>query len=307
MPLALSTSWNAFRHRSGTNIAKEINQLGFRHIELSFNLTPHILKGLAQGSRKLGLRINSLHNYCPIPSGFSRKEALPDCYSLASLDKEERSIAVKYTKLSIDTAARLNSSAVVLHCGRVQIEDRTKALIRLYREGCLKTKDFTSLKSEYIKERELKGRPYFFSALKSIDELGCYADKKKIKLGIETRFYYREIPCFDEISEILNRFRGSNIGYWHDTGHAQLLEDLSFSRHKDFLDSYSGRMIGIHLHDIKNCQDHLCPGQGKINFSFLRRYLRKETLKVIEAHYPASPENLSKAKEYLENELKGLL
>ncbi len=307
MPLVLSTSWNAFRHRSGILIAREIDQLGFKYLELSFNLTPNLLKGLAGESRSLGLRINSLHNYCPIPKGLSRKKALPDCYSLSSLDEKERSSAVKYSKLSIDTAVKLNASTVVLHCGRVNIEDRTRALIGLYREGRLKTDAFVSLKNEYIKERASKARGYFLNALRSIDELSRYADKKRIRLGIETRFYYREIPSFEEIGTVLDEFKGATVGYWHDTGHAQLLEDLGFAGHKDFLDRYSDRMIGIHLHDIKDCQDHLCPGYGKINFAFIKRYLRKDMLKVIEAHYPASAADLKKAKVYLENEFEGLL
>lgn len=307
MPLALSTSWNAFRHRNGILIAREIEQLGFKHLELGFNLTPNLLKGLTEEARRVDLHINSLHNYCPIPTGLSRKKALPDCYSLSSLDERERSSAVKYSKLSIDTAVKVNASTVVLHCGRVSIEDRTKALIGLYRDRRLKTGAFVSLRDGYIKERMLKARGYFLNALRSIDELSRYADRKRIRLGIETRFYYREIPSFEEIGVVLDKFKGSTVGYWHDTGHAQLLEDLGFAGHKDFLDRYSDRMIGIHLHDIKDCQDHLCPGQGKINFAFIKHYLRKDILKVVEAHYPATAAELKKAKVYLENEFEGLL
>ncbi len=299
MSLAISTSWNAHRFNDGAGLLFEISQLGFKSVELSFNLKSSMVDSLAKESNRLGISIQSLHNYCPIPDGLTPKQAMPDCYSLASLDNQERSLAVKYTKSTIDTAARLGAKAVVLHCGRVQIPDLTRQLIYLYNQGFKDQAYFIKLKEEMIHQRNSHAPAFFEQALNSLDELNSYAKIKGVFLGVETRFYHCEIPDIFEIGVILKKFCNSQIYYWHDTGHAQLMENLGFAKHKDFLDLYENSLIGAHLHDILGCQDHLAPLAGKFDFRLLKPYLKKDTLKVIEAHYPATAKELIKSRDFI--------
>jgi len=299
MTLAISTSWNAYRFDDGEKLLFEISQLGFKAIELSFNLDRRILEEIADSARRLKIDIVSLHNYCPIPEGLNRKEALPDFYSLASLNKEERFLAVKYAKGSIDTAGRLGAKTVVLHCGRVEIPDYTRQLINLYNQGKKNSAEFLELKEKMSCERALDAARFLAQALVSVDELNAYAKLKGVLLGIETRFYHREIPNIDEIGIILDKFKNSQVFYWHDTGHAQLMENLGFLKHGDFLERYGGRLIGVHLHDILGCQDHLAPLEGKIDFAILKPYLNQGTLKVIEAHHPATAETVIKSRNFI--------
>jgi len=299
MTLAISTSWNAFRFSEGEKLLFEISRLGFNAVELSFNLNSEMVDGIAALARRLKISIESVHNYCPIPDGLSRQEALPDYYSLASLNEEERTLAVKYAKRSIDTAARLGAKAVVLHCGRVEVADYTRELINLYNQGKNNSGEFHELKNKMVRERSLESGKFLTQALLSIEELNAYAQIKGQLLGIETRFYYREIPNIDEIGLILDKFSNSRVFYWHDTGHAQLMENLGLASHLDFLERYGRRMIGIHLHDILGCQDHLAPLQGKIDFSIFKPYLKESTLKVIEAHQPATAEELIKSRNFI--------
>ncbi|MBI5145088.1 MAG: sugar phosphate isomerase/epimerase [Candidatus Omnitrophica bacterium] len=300
MALGLSTSWNAFRYEEAGPLLFEIKNLGFSAVELSFNLTPAMVKEMENLCAEDQIKVLSLHNYCPIPEGLKREDALPDCYSLASANEAERALAIKHTQKTIDTARILGAEAVVLHCGRIEIPERTKNLIRLYANGKRDSEEFRGLRDKMIKERQGLSRPSFEKALKSLDILNAYASRCGISLGVETRFYFREIPSLEETGLILDKFKGGSIFYWHDTGHAQMMEDLGFTRHQDYLQLYGQNLLGVHLHNIVKGSDHQPPHKGEIDFKLLKPYLKEDTLKIIEAHQPSSAEDLKESKRFLE-------
>ncbi len=236
-------------------------------MELSVNLTEAMVSDIAMLAEDKQIEIISLHNFCPIPNGIERKLALPDYYSLASPNDEERNLALKFTKQTIDTARKLNAKAVVLHAGRIEIPDKTRDLMALFSAGEVSVKKFHNLKESIKRERAKNVKPYFESVISSLSELCHHAAEKGIKIGMENRYYFREIPSFEEIEIILDKFRKENLFYWHDVGHAQVWENLGFQLAESFLKKYSGRLLGVHLHDVYKTDDHRAPLQGDVDFS----------------------------------------
>lgn len=296
---ALSTSWNASRHKDARAIIDEIKACGFDSVELNFTLTREIVDDISSMVKKGQIRVRSLHNYCPIPDGVKPNQASPDYYSLASLDEDERKKAVFFTKKTIEEAQELGAEAIVLHCGRVRLKDPTRKLMSLFEVGERGSEEFIDIKESMSSQRRLSSRPHLEKALKSLDELSDFAQKRDVILGIENRIYFMEIPSLEEIALILKKFKGSTTYYWHDVGHAQVFEELGFANHEDFLQNYGSQMAGIHFHDIRGVEDHLAPGRGNFDFSVLKPYIKGSVIKIIEAHRTETIEDVKYAREYL--------
>jgi sugar phosphate isomerase/epimerase len=285
----------------------EIRRAGFEDVELSFNLTADMVAQVAAESQRGRVRVRSLHNYCPVPDGIARHQALPDCLSIASLDEREREQAVYFARRTIDTARALNARAVVLHCGRVDGPDPTHQMCRLLEQDAGGSAEYVGLRDEAVRERGRRAPEHLSACLKSLEALEQHARAAGVYLGVETRYYFFEIPSLEETRMILDRFRGSHLGYWHDTGHAQVKEYLGFSRHTEYLEVCGRELLGVHLHDVLGHHDHRAPQTGKFDFVGLRSYLTRDTLKVIEVHYPATADEIQRGRAYLEKVFEGLL
>lgn len=295
---SLSASWNAHKHDNGFDIVKEIKALGFDTIELSFALTEEIVNDILRLKEKGEIKVSSLHNMCPIPPEIPRKNASPDYYSLSSLDEKERDLAVKAAKNTVDYAKKFGAKAVVFHIGRVEIEGRTRELASLINDK----EKFKSVKNEMIYERQAKKGSHIKRAIESLKEIVPYAKRRGVAPAVENRYYYREIPLIEEFEEIFGYFEEGDLFYWHDVGHAEVFERLGLAKHKDFMDKFSRRLLGIHLHDIiGSIEDHKAPGTGTFDFNILKPYITKDAIKVIEPHKPATGEEILHSIEYLTN------
>ena len=298
--LSLSTSWNASNHDNGRDLIEEIKAIGFDTVELSFALTKPIVEDILALKNKGAIKVSSLHNMCPLPAEIGSKKASPDYYSLSSCDEEERKRAVTVAKTTIDYAAEFGARAVVLHAGRVDVKDRTRELAALVSEN----KDFMRTKEQMITERQKKAAPYLESVIKSLEEIVSYGRKMKVSIGVENRYYYREIPILTEFETIFKHFNPGEIFYWHDVGHAEVFDRLGVCRHKALLDNFGDRLLGIHLHDIIGAvNDHRAPGHGTFNFAIVKPYIKPETIKVLEVHQPITTDDVRYGVLYLQKVL----
>ena len=54
------------------------------------------------------------------------------------------------------------------------------------------------------------------------------AEAQGIKLGIENRQALEELPFESDFQFLFRELASPNLVYWHDTGHAQIKENLGF-------------------------------------------------------------------------------
>jgi sugar phosphate isomerase/epimerase len=237
-----------------------------------------------------GLKVVSVHNFFPKPPVQPDSKASGDFFLLSSLEVEERQRAVQWTTKTIETAAEVGAKAVVLHCGRVEMERELDVLYPFFLSNRIDSEEAQAFIARKLKERDRLKPQYLESLLLSLDQLSRVAEKHKIFLALENRFHYDELPTLADFEVIFRRLEGTPLGYWHDTGHAQVHETLSLIPPGSLLKNYADRLIGIHLHDTVGLEDHLAPGTGEIDFAHLKSYLKSDTLTVLELK-PQTPES----------------
>ena len=155
----------------------------------------------------------------------------------------------------------------------------------------------------FIKEQKLirqaSKKKNLDAVLLSLERLNREAEKKRILLGIENRYHFHEIPDLEEIGIILRKFKGGNIRYWHDVGHAKTQENMGLTSQKDLLEAFSQDMIGIHLHDARGLEDHLAPGQGEMDFSEIKSFIKPSIIKILEVHPKVKRKELLKGIRFI--------
>ena len=82
-----------------------------------------------------GLKVVSIHNYFPIPPKIPHSKGGGDLFLLSHPDKEERLEAIKWSTKTIEHANDLETMAVVLHCGRVEIAHEMDKLRGYFNTG----------------------------------------------------------------------------------------------------------------------------------------------------------------------------
>ena len=282
---------------------RSISELGLEGVELEYRIRRGIFEQMRPYIGKI-LKVLSIHNYFPLPEEIPPPRASGDLFLLSSPDGDERSQAVKYSTKTIEYAHDLGAGAVVFHLGKVDMPNPAEDFIRLYRNEMLGEKQGL----EFIEEqRTIRGRwkkGNIDAVLLSLDALTREVEKRGVMLGIENRFHFHEIPDFEEIGLILGKFKGSNIGYWHDVGHAKVQENLGLTTQRMLLEAYSAQMIGMHFHDVKGLDDHLAPGQGKVEFDEVRPFVKPSTINILEVHARVPREEVRKGIRLLKNTLQ---
>jgi sugar phosphate isomerase/epimerase len=278
---SFSTCWNSHRHTDGRAMLREIHSLGFDRAELSHGIRLGLLPGIFDAVDAGEIKISSLHNFCPLPMGVNH--AAPNLYKFSSANPRERENAWRHTLKTIETAARVQARVVVLHLGEIEMKEYTDKLVAMAQEGQKGTPKYEKLCAELLEKREEKKIEAVDLAGEMLGRLAAEAEKRGLKLGVENRAALEEIPLEDDFGFLMREFNRPGVGYWHDTGHAQIKENLGFISHAMHLESLAGRLIGFHVHDVEfPGRDHRAPGRGMIDFAALKPLVKPEHIKVFE-------------------------
>ena len=298
--LGISTVWKSGGLKDGQKLMECFAGLGFKDIELEYRISGDTFKQIRQFlKRAKDLKIVSIHNFFPVPDILETGDA--DAFHFSSEDREERSLAVAYATKTIQIASELGARAVVLHLGMIQMDTVREELFSLYDAGKIGSDEHKRKLEEFRVLRDRKKGKTLDMMLLSMDEIQKEAEKYDVDVGIENRYYYRECPNFDEMGVIFEKFGGGRIGYWHDVGHAKVQENLGIVGTKELLDAYGKLLVGVHLHDVKGYSDHHVPGIGGVDFDLLKKYLKKDTIKILEIHPRETEKDLMDGVDFLKN------
>ena len=260
---------------------REIKDLGFDHVELGHGIRISLMPGIQKMFEKCEVKFTSLHNFCPLP--VEVMHASPDCYQFSSFYARERERAVKQTFQTIDFAERLGAPFIVLHCGEVKMNPITDELIGLAKSGKHLSRQYVRKKVKAVQKREERAPDHLIRVKDCLRRIAEYAATKNVRLGVEGRRGYEEIPSERELPVILDEINSPQWGYWHDMGHIQIKENLGFLDHEEWLRAISPRTFGCHMQDvIWPGQDHQPPFAGHVDLPKLVPILPPDCLFVWE-------------------------
>ena len=295
---SFSTCWNSHRHTDGRALLREIRDLGFGHAELSHGTRVSLLPGILDAVDAGEIKISSLHNFCPLPMGVNH--AAPNLYQFSDERPRQRELAERYSLKTLEFAARVKAPLVVLHVGSIEMKNYTDKLLKMAARGEKETSKYRKLCAELEEKREAKKGKFFECTIECLKRILPAAESRGIQLGVENRQGLEELPIDSDYPFLFREIPSPNLVYWHDTGHAQIKENLGFIHHAMHLESLRGRLAGFHIHDVQfPGRDHCPPGSGTIDFAALKPFVKPEHIKVFEFSPALSPEEAQRGVAHL--------
>ncbi|MDE3088311.1 MAG: sugar phosphate isomerase/epimerase [Chloroflexota bacterium] len=292
--VALSTMWGIGPFPTLAGFVRAAHALGFDRFELNHAVNSAMLSGLDLN----GFRITSVHEPCPADVSVATLKERD--WLISSLHEENRRQGVAAIQRSIDLAKSLGAQVVIVHPGRVDIDPTMEMCLRdLYRAGKAGESVYAEGKAGLIDERARQADRNVAAVRRSLIELAEHAARAGIRLGLENRYHYYEIPSPNELDSLLNLGYDDVVGFWYDVGHAQALDRLGFHSHVEWLRRFAPRIVGVHLHDVVGIDDHRAAGLGEIDWGMVARYLPPDALRTCEFQCFNSPAQVAAGVKWL--------
>ena len=287
-------------------MAKEMAGLGFNYVELSHGIRITLVPGILRAVEDGVVKVSSTHNFCPLPTGVVH--AAPNLFEPSTADAREHEQWVRHTKRSIDFAAQVKARVLVCHLGSVKFfwlnpARKLRGYAKLHPKAKIpEDAKYRALLQKSTEKLRKKMGPFWERTKASINEVLEHAKLKGVKLGLENREKFEELPVDEDFPNFLNGLPAdASAGYWHDTGHADIKEKMGMINHRLQLDLMKPRTIGFHLHDVNaEGSDHQPIGTGQIDFNMVSEFWRPEHVLVLELSPRVSVAGVRASKEKIE-------
>jgi sugar phosphate isomerase/epimerase len=293
-----STCWNIKKHQNGKAMIEEIKELGFRHVELNYNVTKEHLETIEPMIFTGQIQISSVHHVFP---HISDKEYDTDSVMLGFEDEIKRRRAVDLLIQSVEHAEKYGAAAVVVHPGEVPFPSNIDAQLKqLYREKGRDSQEYQTLWQEMAGRRDQLSPFYLERIQHSLEEVSEYLAKKsyRISIGIETRARCYQIPTLQEAKTIIDNLKGSPVGLWYDIGHAMMMDRMGLYDNLKDLQDVIPYIVGVHIHETIELSDHWCPYVHSKDESFFDHFLGvidHAPIKVYELKAQCMPEEIEES------------
>jgi sugar phosphate isomerase/epimerase len=290
---SLSTNWNSARHTSGGAMVDEILKLGFDAVELGYQLDEQQAADVLRRVRQGGVAVSSVHAFCPAPAHVAGGH--PELYLAASLDEDDRVMAVLLAGKTLEFAQQAGARAVILHAGRIQQGwwrrgPDSESLLRLASDSGTDDPRFQKQTARALRARERRAGRHLEALRRSLDRLVPCFEKAGVALCLENLPSWEAVPSEDEIARLAADYPAPALAYWHDLGHGQVRQHLGWSPdHAAVAAKLLPITRGIHIHDVCGlADDHQVPGKGVLDFTRFAFYGTAEVIRVFEP-LPGTP------------------
>jgi FMN phosphatase YigB (HAD superfamily)/sugar phosphate isomerase/epimerase len=291
---SLSTMWLKDNFPTLTDFFEFARRSGFSHVELNHKINTEMLAGVEMSRYSF----SSIHEPCP--ADIAMPVLVKQDWLISSLDEGLREKGVEAISRSIDFAHKYGIPSIVVHPGQILMDvNLEKGLRNLIQAGKGDSEEFHALKAQMVQARSELAPAAFDSVRKSIVELAKRADKLNVRLGLENRNHFREIPSPDEMEVLLSLGDPRTLGMTFDVGHAMHLSRLGFYPFESWLKRYSIRIFETHLHDIRGVVDHYAAGLGEVDFDLVGSYLPANAIRTCEFLDTNTPEEVLSGLRYL--------
>ncbi len=292
---SLSSMWMMGRFHDLNECLAEINRIGFKSVELNHQVDSRTLASVDLRQ----CTFSGIHEPCPADIAaimLKEKDLL-----ISSMDEGRRQQGVRMTKRSINLAHDLGAGVVIVHAGMIHGDDELEQRMRkLYRSGKRSSAEYEKLLKETRKVKARHINEHMDAVLTSLRELIEYARPYSIRIGIENRYHFMDIPGPAELEKLLKVDGEEQIGFIFDVGHAITMDRMGFYPFNEWLTRFSERIIGVHIHDVKGIEDHLPPGLGDVDFSILSASIPPNAFRTLEVKANSTREQIIAGLQLLE-------